>query len=272
MSNPGERDDALESEVVDEAEIDEGLDTADTDEGGDDEGDGDSGEGDEHLAEGDHEQEGARERGTELQVEGAQPKISRASLAVMEAKKAAKAAKEEAETARREAAQLRAEAQGRQTREQAELEAQRLSLMPPEEKYDYLLKQQETKFEARFGALQFQQADSGDRVAFESLCSRGTDQGKALAAVRDEVERRLGELRRNGGNTSREVLAKYILGERAYDRAGRVKAKAEKRGAANIQRQQGKPTGGSGSVASEGRRSGGTDRDARAKRLENIDL
>lgn len=264
MSQVGERDDAPEVEAIESDEIEQqGADGASADEDGDDGVDEESGEGDDDLPEGDNEPEGAGEQRPEGVA--AKPR-SAATIAVQEAKRAAKAAREEAESTRRELAELRAAQQGRQTAEQQRLEAERISLMPPEEKYEYLLKAQETRFEARFGALQFQQGDSGDRVAFQSLCARNSDQGKALSSVSDEVERRLTELRRNGGNTSREVLAKYILGERAYERAGRVKAKQEKKGAANIQRQQGKPSGGRSDVQG-GQRKGGDDRAARAARL-----
>lgn len=248
MSGVGERDDAPEVEEIEPGEIEEVDAPEDEGQEGDavEEDDGEAGQG------GDDEKVGGQ-----AALADPQPKPrSAATIAVQEAKRAAKAAKEEAEAARREAAELRAQVQGRQTQEQQRLEQERLSLMPPEEKYEYLLKKQESNFEARFGALQFQQADSGDRVAFESLCARQSDQGKALASVRDEVESRLAELRRNGGNTSREVLAKYILGERAYERAGRVKSKQAANGAKNIARNKVNAPASRGDVQSGQRRSG----------------
>lgn len=259
MSGVGERDDAPEIEEIEPDEVEEVDAAEEGDEETPDEGDGqEDGQGSDEAA----------GRQADVAAEGQPKPRSAATIAVQEAKRAAKAAREDAENTRRELNELRAAAQGRQTREQQELEAQRVALMAPEEKYDYLLKQQETRFEGRFAALQFQQADSGDRVAFQSLCARPNDQGKALASVADEVEKRLGELRRNGGNTSREVLAKYIIGERAFERAGRAKAKQTKTGAANIARNKVAAPSGRGDVAGGSRRSGNEIEQRRA-RLED---
>lgn len=264
MSNPGEREIAPEAEL--ETEIDEGLDTADTDEGGDDEGDGDSGEGDEHLPEGDDESKGTGERGAEHQVEGAAPKKGNPEFGRL--RQRARDAEEAKVRAEARLAEIERERHGRQTADEKRLEAERIALMPPEEKTDYLLQQQERRFEARFGALQFQQADASDRIAFESLCARTP----AMAAVRDEVDRQLGDLRRSGGNTTRETLAVYLIGKRAIDNAGRSKAKQQKRGEANIQRQTARPSNAGGSVPSGDRRSGGDERAQRAKRLDGVEI
>lgn len=256
MSNPGERDDAPEIEEIEPDEIEEVDAAEEGDEETPDEGDGqEDGQGGDEAA------------GRQADVDApSQPKKGNPEFGRL--RQRAREAEEVAENTRRELNELRAAAQGRQTREQQELEAQRVALMAPEEKYDYLLKQQETRFEGRFAALQFQQADSGDRVAFQSLCARPNDQGKALASVADEVEKRLGELRRNGGNTSREVLAKYIIGERAFERAGRVKAKQAKTGAANIARNRVAAPSSRGDVAGGSRRSGNEVEQRRA-RLED---
>lgn len=264
MSNPGERDDAPEVEL--ETEIDEGLVAADTDEGGDDEVDGDSGEGDEHLAEGDHESKGDGERGAVSEV-AVKPR-SAATIAVQTAKRAAKENAERAERAEQRLAEIERDRQGRQTLEEQRLEAERIALMPPEEKFDHLLRRQEERTRQEVGALRFQMQDAGDRVAFESRCARVP----AMEAVRDEVERQIAELRRGGGNTTRETLATYLIGKRAIESAGRLKSKQAAKGAANIQRQTARPVQGSGGVPAGDRRGGGDDRSARAKRLENQEI
>ena len=268
MSNPGARaDEALDNEVVDEVEIEQGADESGSDEDGADALDEEPGDdGDDHSAEdttGDHEGQ-ARQPG-----EVAAKPRSAATIAVQEAKRAAKEARAEAEATRREMAELRAAAQGRQTAEQQRLEQERLALMPPEEKYEYLLNRQAEQTRVQLGAIEFRMQDAADRSAFESMCARRP----AFAAVQAEVEETLANFRRQGQQgPSRENLALWAIGKNAVSRAEKGgKTKQAVKGAQRVQSQRVAAPASRSDVQGGQRRSGG-ETDARRQRLENMDI
>jgi hypothetical protein len=269
MSNPGERDFSLDNEVVDEVEIEREPNVPGADEDGDDALGEEPGDGDEHPVEDDDAGADDGQAGQPAEV-AARPR-SAATIAVQEAKRAAKEAKAEAEATRRELNELRQASQGRQTAEQQNLERERLALMPPEEKFEYLLNKQKQDQDARFGAIQFQMQDGADRIAFQSLAARSDDIGKAYASVSDEVEKRLGEMRHRGGNADRETIAKYIIGERAVARLSRAKPRQAAKGQQNIQRQTTRPAPARGDIQG-GQRRGGSEAEGRRSRLDNIEI
>lgn len=255
MSQVGERDDAPDVDVEDVETPEVEAEEADTE--GEDEPDEDAAEGDEED-----------EAGGEVAPAVAAKPRSAATIAVQEAKRAAKEAKAEVEALRRERDDALRERQGRQTAEQAAMERERIALMPPEEKFEYLLKKQEEGTNARLGAMQFQMQDSADRAAFESMCARNP----AFAAVRDEVETKIPELRRNGGNTTREVMATYLIGQKAIERANKGgKTKQATKGAARVAAAKASATGGRSDVRG-GERRGGDDVAARRARLGDMEI
>jgi hypothetical protein len=253
MSEVGEKPDAPEVEDIEAEEIEtpEG-DEAEAEEGDEAEDEPSPDEGD----------------GEEAPPVAAQKPRSAATIAVQEAKRAAKEAKAEAENARREANELRQAMQGRQTEEQRRIEAERIALMPPEEKTDYLLRKQEQEFDGRFRGLEFRMQDNADRVAFEALCARNP----AFEAVREDVERQLVETRRGGGNVAREVAATYFIGKRALERAQKgSKTKQAAKGSQRVAAAGAKPAGGRSDVRG-GERRGGDERAARAARLGDMEI
>ncbi len=259
MSGIGERDDAPEVEVEDGQEVETEVEETNEETEGEEEQDGDEPEGG----------EGEQELAPGAAPEGTQKPRSAATIAVQEAKRRAKDAEAESARARAELAEIQRERQGRQTAEQQRLEQERVALMAPDEKVDYLLKKQEEGFNARFGALQFQQADSADRTAFEGRCSRVP----AFDAIRDDVEAALAKARQSGGNPSRETVATYLIGQRAIERASKGgKTKQAARGAQNVSRQTVKAPAGRSDVRGGQSRSGGTEAQARAQRLSNLEI
>ena len=263
MSNPGKivADDQVD-EAVEDVEIEQGADESGSDEDGADGLGEEPGEGAEH--DGEQDDAGADEGQAGQQDQVAAKPRSAATIAVQEAKRAAKEAKAEAEAARRELEQLRQERQGRQTAEQQELERQRIALMDPEEKTTFLLNKQQQEFNGRFGALEFRMQDASDRTAFESLCARNP----AFDAVRDDVEKQLGEMRRSGGNATRETVATYFIGKRAIERAAKGgKAKQAAKGAGRVQSQRVAAPAGRSDVVTRSERRGGDEKSARAARL-----
>lgn len=263
MSGTGERADAPELEVETDVE-EQGADESGSDEGDADEVDQEPGEdGDDSGAE-DAAGTDDGQAGKSAEVTG-KPR-SAATIAVQEAKRAAKEAKAEAEATRRELDQLRQERQGAQTAEQARLEAERVALMAPEEKYEHLLNKQKQEQNARFGALEFRMHDAADRSAFASQCARVP----AYASIENDVEAALTQARREGNNPLRETVAKYLIGERAVAKALAGGAQRQKtKGRENIARQTVKQPAGRSDVRSSGERSGSDSATARKTRLED---
>lgn len=267
MSGIGERKDAPELDIEDQVDGEEhGADGAGADEGDADALGEEPGEGDVDSEQDDNAGEDEGQAGQSAEVV-AKPR-SAATIAVQEAKRAAKEARAEAESLRRERDEAVRERQGRQTAEQTRLEQERVALMAPEEKTEYLLNKQQQGFDARFAALEYRQWDSADRTAFDGLCARNP----AFDTVRDDVERQAETMRQAGQAVpKREVLATYFIGQRAIERAAKGgKSKQAAKGRENVQRQQGKPTGGRSDVAASRERSGGgSDAAQRRARLED---
>ncbi len=155
-----------------------------------------------------------------------------------------------------------------QVRAEQEQERQRLELMTPDEKIDYYRQKDRQESDQRFAALQMQLAENADRSAFDALCARDS----RIASMRDDVERQLAEVRRGGGNTSREVIAKYLIGDRALKQAPRARQNQQSAADQRLARQAGKPTGSAKGDISRGRSEQLSDREARRKRLENMQI
>jgi len=194
----------------------------------------------------------------------------RRERAVLNARQQAAEARERAERAERELQELR-QRQMQPTREQQEREAERererLALMGPDEKMQYLLEKQSREMNHRFALLQAQQQDAHDRQMFERLCS----QNRAFETIRTEVEQKVAELRGTGVTVTREAAAKYLLGEKVAQRAVGAKARQRSAGERRIAEERGRPGGGQGDVAESGRSSRDS-KAARNKRLEGMTI
>lgn len=263
MSNPGERGDAPEVEIED-VEVEQGADGSGADEDGTDdlgeepgEGDADPEQDDDGPA--DAGQEGGRS--PEVAAKRGNPEYGRLRARAREAEQAA-------ENTRRELAEIRAAQQGRQTQEQQRLEQERVALMAPEEKFEFLLNKHAEQTRTQVDVLKFQMGDASDRTGFESLCARNP----AFDAVRDEVERTLTTMRNNGGNSTREAVATYLIGKRAIERAAKGgKSKQAVKGAQRVQQNRVAAPAGRSDVQG-GQRRGGDEKSALRTRLENADI
>lgn len=143
-----------------------------------------------------------------------------------------------------------------ETREQLR---ERLANMDGVQLAEYLLHQQQQSN----AQLQFQMQETADQGAYASLAQREP----IAAKLKDEVEARLADMRRQGTTAPRETILKYLIGERALNNKGRATGKAQRTAAANRDRQTTRPTSGRGDTARETLR--GDSPAARAKRLEN---
>jgi DNA polymerase III gamma/tau subunit len=135
------------------------------------------------------------------------------------------------------------------------------------------LRESEQRFAARMNQSAFQTADISDKTAFETKAATS----RLRAHWKDKVEEKLVEMRRQGINTTREILYKFMVGEQAVERyengGGRRQATEAGR---RVQQRQAR-VGDSGSDISpprEPRRGsgGGNDAAARERRLANVIL
>jgi len=143
---------------------------------------------------------------------------------------------------------------------------QRLALMDPEQRTEFLLNEQREQFNARIGGMQFQTADAIDQAKFDRLC----DRNPVAEKYRERVEETLQEWRRNNGsNPGRAEVLRWILGDEALKR-GPAAATRQRNGAEARRARQTVPArGGRGSdVTAPGR--GGT-ANALQKRIDEYD-
>lgn len=246
-------------------EDDQGLEYEDDGQGGDDGFDDPDEQDPDELDENQDPDETEDDLDDEPPAEQRRP--SRAQTRVQAATTEAKAARERAEKAERELAALRAGQQQQRLQESAAERENRLAAMDPVDRTNYLLHEMRQQTTAEINQIRFEAQDSADKTAFNALCASN----KAAAAVKDEVEAKLKEMRAAGTTAPRETVLRYILGDRALARAPRAVAKAERQATANHERQQGRPASGRGDAsASDGRKAG--DVAARNKRLSNMQL
>jgi hypothetical protein len=254
QNDEGAEFDAQESEGLEDFEDlgDEGP-----DEGG---VDADSGE-DESTGEDEGQEDGRSE------AEPAEPvrRPSRAERRVETALREAREAK--AELARLRETQTHSQSREQQEREAAQ-ERERLANMDPEQRLEYRILKQEQAHRQEMQQLQFTMQDSADKTAFEGLCARNP----VAQRLQGEVEDRLAEMRRGGTTAPRETVLRWVIGDRALANATRAKGRATKRAETNRVAQTTRPGSGRGDVAGETRRATGDSREARAKRLEGLNI
>ena len=170
-----------------------------------------------------------------------------------------------AERLERELQDIRAERQ-RQTVQTQEREpsAEEMSLWSTDQIVQYRLDKATGKFNQTLQQMQFQNQESADKTSFHSLCASDS-RAKKYA---DEVETRLLELRRQGQNAQREVILKYLLGEKLLQQSAKATSQQRKQGEQRIARQRGSnPPPRSDTRAG---RQAETEAEKRAKRLENV--
>lgn len=173
---------------------------------------------------------------------------------------------------RAEAATERAEAAERRLRESdntrnAQLSAQerqaKLEAMSPEDRMNFIANEAMARVDFETRKAQFASQDLADKAEFLNKISTKPH----LANLIPQVESKLADLRKQGQNVTREVMLKFVLGERAYAAALKGGSlKQRKQGAENIKRATTISTNGRGTVNGSARRSG----DTAASRLAGI--
>ena len=172
-------------------------------------------------------------------------KPTRGENRVAAATRAAAEAKAEAAAIRRE---LEAERQARNTIPPEEMQRRReahLATLTSDQKVEFLLAEQRQQTDREIARIRFDSYDANDKAAFAALAAKTP----ALRALEAEVEERLAEVRKNGGNVARAQVASFILGEKALAKATRSNNSGAKRAAAGKERQTARPTGARSDVA-----------------------
>lgn len=198
-------------------------------------------EGDEPVDEADPDEEPEPQR---------QP--TRGENRVAAATRAAKEARDDAAAVRRELEQERA---ARNNTSAADAKRQRdeyVATLTGDQRTEFLLREQHQSTERQLQQIRFESYDASDRAAFESLAA----QKPAIRAIAAKVEEELGRIRAGGGNVSREVVAKYVLGDMAMAKATRANNAGAKRAQAGRERQAVRPSNGRGDVAADRSRKG----------------
>ena len=187
---------------------------------------------------------------------------SRAETRFQKLANEAKAARDDAAAARAEAREIRNRETQRDQHLSAQQEAERLALMTPEERADYKI----SRFEER-AARERQNSELGmqlqmDKVSYEAKATLNP----VYAKYADEVEKRFEEQRAQGRPVEREVILKFILGERALNGASSSTKRAKAQGDRRIQSQRSGGGNSRGDVASQRGKQG----DSAEKRLKGV--
>jgi hypothetical protein len=194
---------------------------------------------------------------------------SRSENRVAKATRDAKEAKERSDRLEREMADLRASIrpQTSQPQETPEQRRDRLALMEPVERMEYLLNESRQETQRTLQRMEFENADRADQLAYEGLCQKAP----VAAKLKDEVEKRLADMRKAGTTAPRETVLRWVIGDRALKNAGKATSRARNTADRNRDRQTARPpAGGRGDAPSEGRNKNGSS--SRDKRLENMNI
>lgn len=196
--------------------------------------------------------EGAAEKGGEV-AEGEKPQRTRGQNRFQTLSNENKQLKERLDRQERERQEERRQQwQQNQARTEAE-ERERLALMTPDERADYRISQMERRTNETLRQSQLQTNIHLDRNAYEAKAAVNP----VYARYRDEVEAKFQEHLARGAPVEREVILKYLLGEKALNGAGKSRD-AARRGRARVERERVPPAGGKGDASSQRGRVGST--------------
>lgn len=185
---------------------------------------------------------------------------------VAEATRIAAEAKAEAEALKREIEALKTARPTVDPRLAAEERQQRLAAMSPDQRTDFLLREQEQRFEARLAQTEFSTKDAADAAEFRTLCSSNP----AAAKLSADVEEELAKLRANGQTAPRETILKYLLGERMLSKAPKARQAQVRQAAGSVARNAVRPGQGRSDVTAGNRRGATSEAEARRQRLEGL--
>lgn len=264
MSGP--RDVKEDLHVEDESDEDVGQPLPDSDDGVDPERQAADDEG--HESDSDEDATGSDE-GQEGQQDQVAP--TRGQNRFQRLANEAREAKEKADRLEREMGEFRARSQPNvadqiRARREAELKAAQ-ETGDPNQYYETRLRHQSEDTQYQINRIAFETADGRDAASFARLCARRPE----IADLESEVEKQLAILRSQGGNAQREVVAKFLLGDRAFNRAAAAKTRAKTKADVERTRERGAPVRSGGDVPAT-RQRGGSEKQQRENRLKDIQI
>lgn len=145
-----------------------------------------------------------------------------------------------------------------------QIEQERLSLMDPEQRFQYQLEKLQSQQQADMQRLRFEMHDSADQARFDALKSTN----KLAAAYAPEVDRIIKQERAEGRNVSREVALKFAIGEKYLAEASKASAKQRVQANGRVATQRTSPTN-PGGMQREGR-AAGDDLASLERRLKDV--
>ena len=238
--------DGDENEVVEGTEPDSGT-------------NGEVAEGqDDGVGEGDDEPEGSTEHVDDAEDDGESedvaPRRSRAETRFQKLANEAKEAKTKAEAAEAEVRAMRvAQAQQNQHLTQQQ-EAERLALMTPEERADYKISRFERDAHIRAQNQELRTQALVDKASYDAKATINP----VYAKYKDEVDAQFEERMKAGRPVEREVILKFMLGERALNGALSSTRKAKAQGQRRIDAQRTSSGNSKGDRSAERQKAGNT--------------
>lgn len=251
-----------DDEGHDYADADDAAQNAELDEDLDDADDGDEAGGAEDRFDDDDDGDDEGDEDGQAQV-AARP--SRGQNRISALNERARAAEQEAETLRRRLADAEAQRTAASSAETQRQEQERLAMMDPGERAEYIARQTAQRTEQMLNQMRFEAQDAADKAAFAALCA----QNPAAAKVQDRVETYLADMRKAGTTAPRETVLRYVLGDMALSRAPRARAAGKRAEAAGRERQRVAAPNARGDTPQNSGRSM-NEQAARRARLENV--
>lgn len=140
-----------------------------------------------------------------------------------------------------------------QPQETPQQRADRLALMSPEERTTYLVEESLQRHTQQQNQVMGQLLDQADKTAFEGRCLNNP----LLRKLAPQVETMHATLRSQGRPVDRDTVAKYLIGQKVLEQAGKAKPGARER----ARRERARPVSAGGDVQPQRRerRAGGGD-------------
>ena len=147
--------------------------------------------------------------------------------------------KEKAEKLEREMAELKQQVQQPRVNpdEARRLREEKLSLMDPSERKQFVLEEQVQELRQQNYQTQLHVIDATDKAAYDAKASLNP----IYAKHKDQVEKALASLRSKGNNASREELLKWVIGNEALKKAGKPNPASRQAAARRVESAKAKP-------------------------------
>ena len=178
----------------------------------------------------------------------AAPKVNRAQERITRLNEERKRAQEEAALLRAKVQEFEAE-RARASRADPELERQKLELMDPGERAEYMVSQMRADMQRQQELMRFQLMDTEDKASFRQLAA--TD--KKAAKLADDVERLYREQASKGQFVDRKTIYYFELGRRVAAQGTKAAPKAQAERTARVARATAPSSGSKSDVGSGGR-------------------